>query len=134
MTVLKRETERDYRIDVHCRSWRPVNPSRYGRPRLVCHLTRGHLDAQHKTRDGWSWQAGRTGPFTWADQPWRTWHCRGNAGRCTTKLIASYDQARTRGWRIWWRDGQLDPHCPACAKPDPVTVGLCRDLERSVRR
>lgn len=31
-------------------------------------------------------------------------------------------------------DGTPDAMCPACAKPDPVTVGLCRDLERSVRR
>lgn len=45
------------------------------------------------------------------------------------------DQARAAGWRIGaLPDGTPDAMCPACARPDPVTVGLCRDLERSVRR
>lgn len=136
MTILSRETERYYHVEplAICKRWRPVDPGRYGTVRLVCNLNRGHLEAQHITRDGWSWPTGRTGPFRGEDQPWRLWRCHGNDGNCAAKLIASYDQARVRGWKIWWRDGQLDPHCPTCARPDPVTVGLCRDLERSVRR
>lgn len=39
-----------------------------------------------------------------------------------------------RRWRILLDHGRIDAMCPACARPDPVTVGLCRDLERSVRR
>jgi hypothetical protein len=45
------------------------------------------------------------------------------------------DQARAAGWRIGRLvDGTPDAMCPACAKPDPATVALCRDLERSVKR
>ena len=43
------------------------------------------------------------------------------------------DAARAQGWRIGHRaDGTPDAMCARCAKPDPTTAALCRDLERSI--
>jgi len=44
------------------------------------------------------------------------------------------DAARAAGWKIHrWPNGLLDAMWPACAKPDPTTAALCRDLERSTQ-
>jgi hypothetical protein len=69
--------------------------------------------------------------------------CQGLLGegeRCGKVYKASgdwsvLDQARAAGWRIGrLPDGTPDAMCPACARPDPATVALCRDLKQSVRR
>lgn len=53
-------------------------------------------------------------------------------GTGTAPLV---DRARAAGWRIGQRrDGTPDAMCPTCARPDPATVALCRDLEQSVQR
>jgi hypothetical protein len=49
---------------------------------------------------------------------------------------AEQDQeARGRGWRLGptQPDGSRHAMCPACAKPNPETAALCRDLDRSNR-
>ncbi len=44
-----------------------------------------------------------------------------------------FDTARVAGWKIGHRaDGIPDAMCPRCARPDPATVALCRDLERTI--
>ncbi len=41
------------------------------------------------------------------------------------------DQARACGWRVGYRaDGTPDAMCPQCARHDPETVALCRELAR----
>jgi hypothetical protein len=52
---------------------------------------------------------------------------------------AEYEQhARAGGWHMshgQTHGGQAydDALCPKCARPDPVTVRLCRELERELR-
>jgi hypothetical protein len=49
-------------------------------------------------------------------------------------LATMIQWARAAGWRIGpLRDDQpRDAMCPRCARPDPVTVQLCRDLAKQV--
>lgn len=121
-----------------CRRWR----LRYDGGvvvRLVCTLTRGHdrrwSGPPHASpRSPWKW---------WGNGPraaWvRDWICRGLVSdnvRCGKTLpSASEDEARAKGWKIGRRpNGEPDPLCPACGRPDAATVGHCRDLERSIVR
>ena len=44
-----------------------------------------------------------------------------------------HQQGRARGWRIGHLpDGTPTAICNRCAKPDPVTLAHCRDLQRSI--
>jgi hypothetical protein len=41
------------------------------------------------------------------------------------------DYARAAGWRVGHRaDGTPDAICPRCARPDPITAAICRDLAK----
>jgi hypothetical protein len=43
--------------------------------------------------------------------------------------------ARAAGWKVGrLPDGNRDAMCPACGKPDPVTVALAREIERGIGR
>lgn len=43
-------------------------------------------------------------------------------------------EARAAGWRLGptHADGSRHAMCPRCAKPDPTTVALCNELNRSL--
>lgn len=116
-----------------CRRWRTVPAHLYGRTRLTCTRIRSHWDI------GLNWHQNRNTGWSWHDEqpPTRTWVCNGQLDDATphgVTLTASYDTARTKGWRINLDRGRIDAMCPACARPDPATVALCRDLQRSVSR
>lgn len=113
----------------HCGQWRNADPDYYGTSRLVC-TDRPHFGLwHHNEASGWYW----TGTMP----PVREWVCRGWVdelnGLCGRFIRSTEDRARVKGWKIGTYKGFRDPLCPQCAKPDPVTAKLCRDLSQSTR-
>lgn len=103
--------------------------------RLVCTLPKGHgrYVPHTPSHSPWKWwdPAGtRTARATWV----RDWVCRGllsdGVRRCgTTARNLTEDEVRVKGWRIGRQpDGEPDPLCPACGRPDPATARHLRDL------
>ena len=117
----------------HCGRWRKADYAKHGTGRLVCTLPRHHSGGWHIAGySGWIWSV-------WDSSRaaiYRDWRCNGWVedlkGPCGRVLRATEDEARVKGWKIGYRNGLRDPLCPQCAKPDPTTAALCRDLERSI--
>lgn len=115
-----------------CRRWRAVSAGVYGVTRLVCTERRGHYSLHANKHSGWWWTTDLH------ERPRRRRQCNGRAEGeaevCGTWRQDTFDGARAAGWRLRVAGGVVDAMCPRCARPDPSTVALCRDLERSVKR
>jgi hypothetical protein len=110
----------------HCGRWTPADYDVHGTGRLVCSLPAYHRGHRQSAWSGWYWLRGE--PIR------RAWHCTGRLGTCDRVVKGTETEARVKGWRIGRRLGAWDPLCPWCGAPDPATVALCRELERSVSR
>jgi hypothetical protein len=122
----------------HCGRWVVADYTKHGTGRLVCSLPAHHGGGWHTSGwSGWMWSTWWSPGRAVLPEIVRDWSCRGWVeelkGMCGRTFRGTEDAARVKGWRIQL-GGVRDQLCPQCGKPDPVTVGLARELERSVAR
>jgi hypothetical protein len=127
--------------NTHCGRRLKADVNKHGVRWLTCTLPRYHSGDWHKHRyTGWMWWTGPPG-FTSNRPPEivREWSCRGwiveKQRVCGATYVGTEDAARVKGWKILAEGlGHGDQLCPQCGKPDPETLKLLHDLERSVAR